>query len=339
MSREKLKKLGIELPVIPTTSVGSLPKPPALVKARALRRRGALSSRELRRLEDEATVFWVRKQEELGIDVLVDGEQYRGDMVEYFAENMDGFKPGGLVRSYGNRFYRKPIISGKIRWRGPITVERWASAQKLTARPLKGMLTGPYTIMDWCFLEGYPDRRSATTELAGQLRREAAALVKAGAKIVQIDEPAISTRPEEVGWAFDALRAATEGLDAYFVMHCCYGEFHRIYDELRRLPVDNLDLEMSNSNLDLLALLRERPLGRDISVGIVDAHSRAVEDLAIVEGRLRRAVEAVGPERVWADPDCGLKTRTVEEAIGKLRVVQRAALEVRKSLGSSPAVK
>jgi 5-methyltetrahydropteroyltriglutamate--homocysteine methyltransferase len=244
---------------------------------------------------------------------------------------MDGFASGGLVRSYGNRYYRKPIIAGQVRWRQPITVERWQQAQALTQKPVKGMLTGPYTIMDWCFLEGYPDRQSATYALADELRKEVAELIKAGAKIIQIDEPAVSVRPHEAGWAWDALRRVTEGQDAYFITHCCYGEFAKVYDELLKLPVDNLDIELSNSNLGLLDLLKARPLGRDISFGIVDVHSHHIEDAATVRSRLEQAIGALGIERVWADPDCGLKTRTVDEAIKKLEVIVAAAKDVRAS--------
>ena len=143
MSREKLRQLGIDLPLFPTTSVGSFPKPGYLVKARADFARKHISPGELAQKEQEATAFWIRKQEEIGVDVLVDGEMYRGDMVAYFAEHMAGFEQGGLVRSYGNRYYHKPIITGEVRWPGPITVEWWEYAQSLTAKPVKGMLTGP----------------------------------------------------------------------------------------------------------------------------------------------------------------------------------------------------
>jgi 5-methyltetrahydropteroyltriglutamate--homocysteine methyltransferase len=146
MSVAKLNALGIDLPLFPTTSVGSFPKPAYLQEARTKYARGKISARDLRQVEEEATRFWMATQEELGIDVLVDGEMYRGDMVAYFAEQMDGFDRGGLVRSYGNRYYFKPIVTGEIRWRGPMTVAWWKFAQGLTKKPVKGMLTGPYTI-------------------------------------------------------------------------------------------------------------------------------------------------------------------------------------------------
>ena len=189
MSREKLRQLGIDLPLFPTTSVGSFPKPDYLMKGRADFAKKKINRQELEEVERQATEFWIRKQEELGVDVLVDGEMYRGDMVAYFAEKLPGFEEGGLVRSYGNRYYHKPIITGEVQWKGPITVEWWKYAQGLTSKPVKGMLTGPYTIMDWSFNEHYPDRGATCLALAGVVRKEVEALIRAGAKIIQIDEP------------------------------------------------------------------------------------------------------------------------------------------------------
>ncbi|MBI4243807.1 MAG: methionine synthase, partial [Planctomycetes bacterium] len=219
----KTKELGIILPVLPTTSVGSFPKPPELQRARTLYKKGKISLKDLNKIESDATLFWLKKQEELDIDVAVDGEQYRGDMVEYFAENIEGFAISGLVRSYGNRYYHKPIIKNRLRFIEPITVKHWEFAQKNCSKPVKGMLTGPYTIMDWSFLEFYRDRKEATFAIAEIIRKEVEALIKAGAKIIQIDEPAISTRPDEVEWALQALGTVTYGLKSYFLTHVCYG--------------------------------------------------------------------------------------------------------------------
>ena len=325
MGRGKLQKLGIQLPLFPTTSVGSFPKPDYLVRARADFTRGKITAAELESAEKKATEFWVRTQEELGIDVLVDGEQYRGDMVAYFAERMPGFEVGGLVRSYGNRYYHKPIIGGEVVWPGPLTVSWWKFAQSLTPKPIKGMLTGPYTVMDWSFNEFYPDRRATSMALARAIRREVEALIEAGAKIIQIDEPALSVRSEELPIAIEAMQIVTEGLPAYFISHACYGAFENIYPEMLRSPVDNFDLEMSNSDLDLLALFKKYPFTKDLSFGVVDVHSHVVEDVETVKKRIQQALEILPKEQIWVDPDCGLKTRTVDEAIAKLRVIVAAA--------------
>ncbi len=325
MSREKLKKLGVELPLFPTTSVGSFPKPDYLVKARADFGNGNLSKERLAEIERKATAYWIEKQEKLGVDVLVDGEQYRGDMVAYFAEIIPGFSKGGLVRSYGNRYYHKPIITGAVSWPGPITVEWWTYAQGLTRKPVKGMLTGPYTVMDWSFNEHYPDRRATSLALADVVHKEVEALIAAGCKIIQIDEPALSVRPDELPIAIEAMHRVTDGMNAYFITHACYGAFDQIYPGMLELPVDNFDLEMSNSDLNMLNLFGSVPFTKDISFGVVDVHTHVLEDAATVKARVQQALSILPKERIWVDPDCGLKTRTAEEAIAKLRACVEAA--------------
>jgi 5-methyltetrahydropteroyltriglutamate--homocysteine methyltransferase len=194
------------------------------------------------------------------------------------------------------------------------------------------MLTGPYTMMDWSFNEHYPDRRAACLALAGEIRKEVEALLEAGAKIIQVDEPATSVRPEELPLVAEAMHKVIDGLDAYFVTHICYGAFQKIYPGMLEIPVDNFDLEMSNNQLSLLDLFRKDPFTKDISFGVVDVHSHEIEDHEAVRERLRRALEVLAPEQIWVDPDCGLKTRTVEEAVDKMRVVVDATKEFRGEL-------
>lgn len=332
MSRAKLEALELTLPLLPTTSVGSFPKPDYLKRARVRYARGEIDREELQALEEKATIFWVETQNELGIDVLVDGEMYRGDMVAYFAETLSGFTLGGLVRSYGNRYYKKPIITGAVRWSGPITVDWWRFAQERTERPVKGMLTGPYTVMDWSFNEYYPSRADATLALAKEIRKEVEALAEAGAKIIQIDEPAVSARPEELPLAAEAMEIVTRDIPAYFITHICYGAFEFIYPGMLELAVDNFDLEMSNSELDLLELFVQHPFTKDFSFGCLDVHSHRIEEPNTVDDRLKKVLECLGPEQLWVDPDCGLKTRTVEEAVEKLRVMVDRAKTLRASL-------
>jgi 5-methyltetrahydropteroyltriglutamate--homocysteine methyltransferase len=325
MSREKLKSLGLKLPLFPTTSVGSFPKPDYLAKARADFNKGKITAEELRELERKATKFWIQAQEKLGIDVLVDGEMYRGDMVAYFAERMPGFTEGGLVRSYGNRYYHKPIITGEVEWPGPVTVDWWQYAQSLTKKPVKGMLTGAYTIMDWSFNEHYADRRATAMALAGVIRKEVEALIAAGCKIIQIDEPALSVRPEELPITIEAMEATTKGLDAYFITHACYGAFEQIYPGMLDLAVDNFDLEMANNDLGLLDVFRRQRFTKDISFGVVDVHTHTMEQEDAVRKRVEQALTILEKGQIWVDPDCGLKTRTVDEAIEKLRLCVSAA--------------
>ena len=327
--REKLERLGLKLPLLPTTTVGSFPKPPYILEARRKFTTKKLAAEELKKLEERATREWMELQEKVGLDVLVDGELYQGDMVTYFANNLDGFKISGLVRSYGNRYYRKPIITGEVKWQGPITVDWWRFTQGLTSKPVKGMITGPYTMMDWSFNEYYPSRREACLALAKALHEEVKALAKAGAKIIQVDEPAISARPEELPeFAIEAMQVVTKGVDAYFINHICYGAFEFIYPEMLELPVDNFDL----SDLDLVELFRKHPFTKDLSFGVVDVHSHVIEGAELVERRILRALEVLRPEQLWIDPDCGLKTRTRDETVGKLRVIVSATKKVRERL-------
>ena len=316
-----------------TTTVGSFPKPPHLEKARNQFARGEISADQLRQLERDATVQVIREQEEIGLDILVDGELYRGDMTTYFAELMQGFQISNPVRSYGNRYYRKPVATGPVRRTKPWTVEWWKFAQSQTKKPVKGMLTGPYTMMDWSFNEHYPSREALAMDLAEAIREEAIALAEAGAKFIQVDEPAVSVRPEELRLAVRALGRAVEGVKAKTITHICYGDFDLIYPALLDLPVDMIDLEMANSRYDLLDRFRQHPFTKEIGYGVLDVHSHRIETKEEIKQGILRGLEILKPEQMYIDPDCGLKTRTVEEAKEKLAVMVAAVREVREERG------
>ncbi len=316
-----------------TTSVGSLPKPDYLLRARAKAAKGEIEASELRRLEEKATEEWLAFQEEIGIDIPVDGEQYRGDMATYFAENLEGMEVSGLVRSYGNRYYKKPIITGELRRRTPISVEWYRFAQARTKKPLKGMITGPYTMMDWSFDEHYGSREEAALAFAKLLHDEARDLEAAGAQVIQVDEPALSARADELPLVVKAVGMVTKGLDAKTVLHTCYGNYEDIYSYFNRLPVDQLDLEMSNSSLDLLDRFRRDPLKKEIAFGVIDVHSHVVETQPQVAERIEKALDIFDPQKLYIDPDCGLKTRSVDEARAKLDVMVRAARAVKAEHG------
>jgi len=335
MSRAVLAERGVQLPLVPTSLVGSLPKPPELVAARAQFARGSLPQRELDDLAEEAIVWWVRRQEELGLDVLVDGELYRGDMVAYFADALDGMELAGLVRSYGNRYYQKPVIRGAVRWEQPITVGWWRFAQGHTTRPVKAIVTGPYTLMDWSFDEHYPDRRAACFALATELRKEVEALAAAGARVIQIDEPALSVRPHELPWIVEALHRVTDGICAYWILHACYGAFETVYPGMLALPVHNLDLAISQSAVDWIDIFRRDRFTKDLSAGVVDVHSHVVETADAVTDRIEHALRLVSAEALWVTPDCGLKTRRADEAMGKIGSMVAGARRVRERLAGA----
>jgi len=325
--------------VLLTTTVGSFGKPDYLQKARNANARGKLGESELTDLERKATEEWIRRQERLDLDILVDGEMYRGDMVAYFAERLDGFRIGGLVRSYGNRYYHKPIIASKVGRPKPMTVDWFRFAQSLTDRPVKGMLTGPYTMLDWSYNEAYKTRRDAALALAEVVRQEAEDLQAAGAQYIQIDEPAIHARPEEIEIAIEAMGVVTQNLDAKTVSHICYGDFAAIYPKVLELPVDQLDLAMANYGYRWLDLFDKNPFTKELAIGIVDVHTHETETVAVAAEGIRKGLRYVSKERLLPHPDCGLKTRSVDESEEKCRVVVEATKLVRKELArqASPA--
>ncbi|TME43291.1 MAG: methionine synthase [Chloroflexi bacterium] len=320
--------------ILLTTTVGSFGKPDYLQKARNANARGKVSDSELHDLEKKATEEWIRRQENIDLDILVDGEMYRGDMVAYFAERLDGFRLGGLVRSYGNRYYHKPVIASKVSRPKPMTVDWFRFTQGLTDRPVKGMLTGPYTLLDWSYNEAYRTRRDAALALAEAVRQEAEDLERAGAKYIQIDEPAIHARPEEIDIAIEAMAVVTQNLKAKTVSHICYGDFAAIYPKVLELPVDQLDLAMHNYEYRWLKLFDEHPFTKELAIGVVDVHSHRLETVEEAAEGIRKGLKYVSADRLLPHPDCGLKTRTVEESLDKCRVVVEAAKKVRAEIGS-----
>jgi 5-methyltetrahydropteroyltriglutamate--homocysteine methyltransferase len=319
--------------ILPTTTVGSFPKPPYLLEARRKHARKQIDAEELQALERRATEEWIRRQEEIGIDILVDGEMYRGDMVAYFADRMDGFAIPGLVRSYGNRYYPKPAVVAPVGRRGPMTVEWWSYAQGLTSRPVKGMLTGPYTIAEWSFNEHYPTRRELVLELARAIHDEALDLERAGARYIQIDEPAIHTRPDEdFDLAVEAMEMVTKGLKAYTISHVCYGDVPRIYPAMLRLAVDQLDLALKNEDYALLETFKSPRFTKDIGLGVLDAHSHRAETPEEVADGIRRTLKVISLPQIYVTPDCGLKTRTTDETVDKLVSMVNGTRRVREEL-------
>ncbi len=325
--------------VLTTTAVGSLPRPAYLIKARAQFTRGEIERDELDKLEKQATDYWIRAQERIGLDVLVHGEMERGDMVAYFSGEkggnpIKGMKLGGLVRSYGNRYYHKPIIVDRLEWPGSMTVDMWKYAQSLTNRPVKGMLTGAYTMVEWSFDVHYPSRRDAVLDMAKVIRREVEELVDAGAKYIQIDEPAIHTRPNtDFDMVVEAMHVMVDGVDAEFHTHICYGEVEDIWMPMQRLPVKQIHLAFKNTDFAYLDLVREHGYDetKDVGVGVTDVHTRFTETVDEVKDGLQRVLALFPSNRVWVMPDCGLKTRTIEESKAKLQVMMDAVRDIQMS--------
>lgn len=319
-----------ELPLFPLTSVGSFPKQDYLLAARRAYAKKEMVAEDLRALEQTATREWIEFQEKIGLDVLVDGEQYRGDMVAYFADHLRGFTQGSLVESYGNRFYKKPVITGNVSWQEPITVDFFQFAQGLTEKPVKAIVTGPYTMYHWSFDDHYARKEDAIIDLAQAVRQEVVALVNAGAKYVQIDEPALSAVPDDLPLVKNGLDIVTTNISGIeFFTHICYGKFEKIYPPMLDLPIDNYDLEIANRDFQILPLLQKYPFTKKLSLGVLDVHSHEIESPQRIKNLLDQALTVIPAERLWVSPDCGLKTRTVEEAKRKLEVMARTVREFR----------
>jgi 5-methyltetrahydropteroyltriglutamate--homocysteine methyltransferase len=322
----------LEGPGLWTTSVGSFPKPDYIKKARSQFARKEISREDLLELERRATKEWIDFQSSIDTDLVVDGEMYRGDMVAFFAEELPGLEIGGLVRSYGNRYYRKPIATGPVGRDHAVTVDWWRYAQSLTEKPVKGMLTGPYTICDWSFNEHYATRRDLVLDLAKVIRDEALDLERAGARFIQIDEPAASTRMDELDLVIESMAIVTEPLSAHTITHICYGDFHNAYPKMLDIPVDQIDLEFANSDYSLLEEFSDDPFTKYIGFGVVDVHTHDEETVEEIAEGIRRGLKHIPADHMFVDPDCGLKTRTVEEAKTKLTNIKKAVDIVRAEL-------
>ncbi|MEO3808241.1 5-methyltetrahydropteroyltriglutamate--homocysteine S-methyltransferase [Sphaerisporangium sp. B11E5] len=337
----------LRLPPLPTTTIGSFPQTGELRAARAELAAGRLDEAGYdRRVRDEIERV-IRLQERLGLDVLVHGEPERNDMVQYFAEHLDGFAVtrSGWVQSYGSRCTRPPILHGDVRRPAPITV-RWAShARSLTDRPVKGMLTGPVTIVAWSFVRRDVPLRDVVLQVADAVREEVRDLEAAGISIIQVDEPALrellplraEAREEYLGWAVEAYRRATSGAAdrTQIHTHLCYSEADQILAAVEALDADVTTVESARSHGRLLAEPALGDFPRALGPGVYDIHSPRVPGVAEMEKSLRAALEVLPAGRVWVNPDCGLKTRTYPQVEAALTNLVTAARRLRDTLGTA----
>uniref|UniRef100_A0A0G4ICA8 5-methyltetrahydropteroyltriglutamate--homocysteine S-methyltransferase n=1 Tax=Chromera velia CCMP2878 TaxID=1169474 RepID=A0A0G4ICA8_9ALVE len=336
--------------VLPTSTIGSFPQTAEMRKERLKFRKGELSVSEYETKVDASIRECVEKQEALGLDVLVHGEPERSDMVEFFAEKMDGwlFTKKGWVQSYGSRYVRPPIVVGDIKRKGdaPMTVREFKVAQACTDKPVKGMLTGPTTILAWSFPRADISRAAQAFQIGRALRDEIADLQKAGCSVVQVDEPALrETLPLKKNrqaayllWATRAFRLSTVSAkpETHIVTHFCYSDFGEIADAIADLDADQVTIENSRSGMAMLKELRDcGAFARDFAPGVYDVHSPAIPSVETIAERLRLYLqEGAGGEgqkgsRVWVVPDCGLKTRKWDEVEPQLRNMVKAARLVR----------
>jgi 5-methyltetrahydropteroyltriglutamate--homocysteine methyltransferase len=342
-TRRDAQNARLQLPPLPTTTIGSYPQTSAIRKARAALRAGEIDHAEyVRRMKAEIADV-IKLQEQLGLDVLVHGEPERNDMVQYFAEQLDGFfaTQNGWVQSYGSRCVRPPILYGDVSRPQPMTVEWITYAQSLTDKPVKGMLTGPVTILAWSFVRDDQPLADTANQVALAIRDETVDLQSAGIAVIQVDEPALrellplrnADKEAYLGWAVGAFRLATSGVadSTQIHTHLCYSEFGEVIGAIADLDADVTSIEAARSHMEVLDDLNAVGFANSVGPGVYDIHSPRVPSTGEMAKSLRAALKAVPAGRLWVNPDCGLKTRNVDEVTKSLTNLVAAAKEVRAS--------
>ncbi|PIT26527.1 5-methyltetrahydropteroyltriglutamate--homocysteine S-methyltransferase [Snodgrassella alvi] len=336
----------MNLPLLPTTTIGSFPQTQEIRQARAAFKKGELSAADYEAAMKQDIAYCVKQQEQLDIDVLVHGEAERNDMVEYFGEQLDGycFTQYGWVQSYGSRCVKPPIIFGDVARPKAMTVAWSAYAQSLTNRPMKGMLTGPVTMMKWSFVRNDVPLSLVCKQIALALNDEVLDLEKAGIRVIQIDEPAIREAlplkraqwDEYLAWACESFRLTSTDADdsTQIHTHMCYSEFNDILPAIASMDADVITIETSRSDMELLDAFVKFSYPNDIGPGVYDIHSPRVPTEAEVEHLLRKALKVIDQRRLWVNPDCGLKTRGWPETTAALQVMVKVTKKLRAELNA-----
>jgi 5-methyltetrahydropteroyltriglutamate--homocysteine methyltransferase len=346
-ARRDLQAERLSLPALPTTTIGSFPQTAGLRSARRKHDTGEIDAAAYQAAMQAEIREVVAEQEALGFDVLVHGEPERNDMVQYFGEQLAGFAftHNGWVQSYGSRCVRPPIIYGDVSRPSPMTVE-WATfAQSLTAKPMKGMLTGPVTILNWSFVRDDQPRADTCRQIALAIRDEVADLDHAGIAVIQIDEPALREglplhRADQVAyleWAVECFRIAAGSArpETQIHTHMCYAEFGEVIDAISALDADVISIENARSDLELLDVFRAHGYDKGIGPGVYDIHSPRVPPVGEIAANLRATLTVLDPGQVWVNPDCGLKTRAPHEVHEALANMVAAAKLARAELAVS----
>lgn len=343
--REKIQNQEFNLPLLPTTTIGSFPQTREVKQKRAAFRKHEISQEEYDEFIAERIDSWIRFQEEIGLDVLVHGEFERNDMVEYFGQHLEGyvFTKKAWVQSYGTRCVKPPIIWGDVSRKDPITVRWSVYAQKQAKKIVKGMLTGPVTILNWSFPREDISIKESTLQLALAIREEVLDLEKNGIRIIQIDEAALREKlplrrsdwqSEYLDWAIPAFRLVHSGVkpETQIHTHMCYSEFNDIIPAIDDMDADVISFEASRSNLEILDELKEKNFKTEVGPGVYDIHSPRIPTVEEIEQALHRILGKVKKEKVWVNPDCGLKTRGEKETKASLKNLTQAAQNIREEL-------
>jgi len=319
-----------------TTVVGSYKKPKWLDRARDLFEddEATFDADDFEEAKDDAARLITEEHERSGLDVVVDGEMRRNEMVEYFAHRIDGYEFNGRVKVWGHNYFDKPSVVDEVSYGEEWLVSEYEFTSNVASRPVKVPITGPYTLASWSFNEVYDSDAELTYELADLVNEEIEALVEAGAKYIQIDEPALATTPDDhaiVGEALERIVADVPD-DVRLGLHVCYGDYSRIYPEMLEYPVEEYDVELCNGGYEQLDVFKEPEFTKDLAMGVVDAHVGEVESVEEIKGNIRKALEVVPPERLTVSPDCGLKLLPREVAYGKMENMVTAAREIEAAL-------
>ncbi len=343
--REKIQHERFGLPLLPTTTIGSFPQTRDVREARSRARKKEISQEEYKNFLRGKIERCVRFQEKIGLDVLVHGEYERNDMVEYFGECLDGyiFTEKGWVQSYGTRCVKPPIVHGDVSRKKPMTVEWSAFAQSLTGKPMKGMLTGPITILNWSFPREDISLKESATQIALAIRDEVLDLEKAGIKIIQIDEAALREKlplrkadwhKEYLDWAIPVFRLTHSGVapQTQIHTHMCYSEFADIIREIDAMDADVITFEAARSDLSLLAVLNANHFRTEVGPGVYDIHSPRVPAVEEIKAALRKMLAQIPQKKLWVNPDCGLKTRGEPETESSLENLVAAARAIRDEI-------
>ena len=340
--RKSVQKAALNLPLYPTTTIGSFPQTKEVRQNRSLFKKGEISFEQYADFNKNKIAECIKLQEELDLDVLVHGEFERNDMVEYFGENLDGyiFTEKAWVQSYGTRCVKPPVVWSDVSRKKAITVEWSKYAQSLTAKPVKGMLTGPVTILNWSFPREDISLKECAFQIAFAIREEVLDLEKAGIKIIQIDEAALKEKlplrkadwhSEYLDWAIPAFNLVHSGVkpETQIHTHMCYSEFIPIIRDIDNMDADVITFEASRSNLEILEALKKNNFRTQVGPGVYDIHSPRVPSVEEITGAVSRMKNFVSKENLWINPDCGLKTRGETETIQSLKNLVKAAKEAR----------
>lgn len=342
--RQQIQADAFNLPLLPTTTIGSFPQTTEVRQARRSLRKGEWTKAQYDQFIKDEIAKWITIQEKIGIDVLVHGEFERNDMVEYFGEKLAGFAftRFGWVQSYGSRCVKPPLIFGDVAWTGPMTVKESAYAQSLTRLPVKGMLTGPVTIYNWSFVRNDIPQADVFNQIALALQKEVHALEEADIRMIQVDEPALREglplkEEKKKGYLHNAVyafRLATSFVnnDTQIHTHMCYSEFDEIIGAIDALDTDVISIEAARSHGEIISTFEDFKYKKGIGLGVYDIHSPRIPSVGEIKSYAERALKVLDPKIFWINPDCGLKTRKPEEAIPALKNMVEAAKEVRQEL-------